>query len=175
MEANALVSFPNLERVLEEFAERARDQYKGLLVQRKKIASGDLYNSVECLVDQNGSTYEVKLELEHYWKFIEEGIAPAGKYKNAGWKIYPFILDWIKVKPVIPRPMANGKLPSEKSLAYLITRSIKEHGIKPVPIQREATQDALKIFESKIRDAIAEDCGLILQKMAISVLGVKEL
>jgi hypothetical protein len=113
--------------------------------------------------------------MEHYWKFIEGGIQPAGKYKNAGWKIYPFILEWIKVKPVIPRPMANGKLPSEKSLAYLITRSIKENGIKPVPILKEATHDALKIFEDKIREALAQDCGMLLERMAISVLGVKEL
>lgn len=175
MEENTLMSFPNLEKVLEDFAERARDQYKGLLVNKDMIASGDLYNSVECLVDQNGTTYEVKLELEHYWKFIEEGIRPAGKYKNAGWKIYPFILEWIKIKPVLPRPMANGKLPSEKSLAYLITRSIKEHGIKPKPILQESTLDALRIFETQIRDALAEDCGMILQKMAVSILGVKDL
>lgn len=175
MEADALISFPNLQAVLEDFAERAKNQYQGMLVNKDKVASGDLYNSVSCMVEQNGTTYEVSLELEHYWKFIEEGIKPAGKYKNAGWKIYPFILEWIKVKPVIPRPMANGKLPSEKSLAYLITRSIKEHGIKPQPILQEATRDALKIFERQIREALAEDCGMILQKMAISVLGVKEL
>lgn len=175
MEADTLISFPNLQAVLEDFAERAKDQYQGLLVRKDKVASGDLYNSISCMVEQNGTTYEVSLNLEHYWKFIEEGIKPAGKYKNAGWKIYPFILEWIKVKPVIPRPMANGKLPSEKSLAYLITRSIKEHGIKPQPILHESTTDALKIFEKQIRNALAEDCGLILQKMAISVLGVKEL
>ena len=175
MEADTLISFPHLQAVLEDFAERAKDQYQGLLVNKNKVASGDLYNSIGCLVEQNGTTYEVSLELEHYWKFIEEGIKPAGKYKNAGWKIYPFILEWIKVKPVIPRPMANGKLPSEKSLAYLITRSIKEHGIKPQPILHEATADALKIFERKIREALEQDCGLILQKMAVSVLGVKDL
>jgi hypothetical protein len=175
MEADALISFPNLQAVLEDFANKAKDKYKQQLVDKDKNASKKLYNSVSCMVEQNGTTYEVSLELEHYWKFIEEGIRPAGKYKNAGWKIYPFILEWIKVKPVIPRPMANGKLPSEKSLAYLITRSIKEHGIKPQPILHEATMDALKDFEKKIREALAEDCGMILQKMAISVLGVKEL
>jgi hypothetical protein len=33
----------------------------------------------------------------------------------------------------------------------------------------------LQLFERQIRDALAEDCRMILQKMAVSVLGVKDL
>lgn len=173
MEENTLIEFPNLERVLEEFAERARDQYKGLLIGKNAVASGSLYNTVECMIERNGSVYEVSLELEHYWKFLERGISPAGEYKNPGWKIYPFILKWIRIKPVIPRPMANGKLPSEKSLAYLISRSIKEHGIKPKPMLKEATDDTLKIFEDQIKEALAKDSENIVKKLFVTEIGIQ--
>lgn len=162
MEENTLIAFPTLEKVLVDFAERAKNQYQALLADRDKVASGKLYNSITCHVQRDEAIFEVSLELEEYWKYIEEGIAPAGKYKNPGWKAYPFILNWIKIKPVIPKPMANGKLPSEKSLAFLITRSIKDKGIKPVPLLDEAVTDVLDVFKSDIINAFAADCGAML-------------
>ena len=95
--------------------------------------SGKLLNSIEYQVTQGENEYVVSLSLEEYWKYLEYGVSgkdnTSSPFKNPGWGAYPHILNWINVKPVLPRPDKNGKLPSQKSLA--ITRSIVQNGTQP--------------------------------------------
>jgi hypothetical protein len=44
--------------------------------------------------------------LPEYWKYVEDG-RKSGKYPPL-----ETIKKWIEVKPVLPRPLANGKLPT---------------------------------------------------------------
>ena len=69
-----------------------------------------------------GGTYKIYLILQDYWKYVEYGRKP-GTFPNVG-----KIQEWIKIKPVIPRPLTNGIVPTEKQLSFLIGRSIKEKG-----------------------------------------------
>lgn len=161
MATEELIQLPHLEQTLRSFGERMVAYYQDELIKHKKNASYKLANSVEYLYERDGSTFSVSIKLEDYWKFIEEGIAPAGKYKNPQFKAYPFILEWVKVKPVIPRPMENGKLPSEKTLAYLITRKIANKGIEPQPLLANAVDKALQMLYDEIGQAIEKDLNKI--------------
>ena len=38
------------------------------------------------------------------------------------------IQDWIKAKKILPRPDRDGKIPTIKTLAFLIARAIGKHG-----------------------------------------------
>ena len=51
----------------------------------------------------------------------EAGIPPGEPMRKA-------ILDWIKVKPVTPRPDKHGRIPTLKQLAFLIARKIYDEG-----------------------------------------------
>ena len=117
METSAL-TFPNIERVLKEYAQLAGDTYRNYMKLGGKDASGTLSQSARAEVRVNGSRYEVVMHLEEYWKFIEAGRRP-GKFPPPD-----KIRQWLEVKPVIPRPMKNGKLPTIKQLTYLIGRKI---------------------------------------------------
>lgn len=161
-----LVNFDRLEAVLNEYAVEVRNLYQDNLIRHDRIASGELLNSVECQVEYDGQAFNVTLTLAEYWKYIESGLAPAGKYGNPGWKAYPHILKWISVKPVIPRPDNNGRLPSQKSLAYLITRKIKEKGTKP----GNDLHDANVTMIARYRERIAEALGLDMQNYIRKVL-----
>ena len=89
-------------------------------------ASGMLSNSIKGKVKYDGKYVSVFVDLEDYWKYVENGTKPHFPPVDA-------IKQWIKVKPVLPRPLKDGKLPTENQLAYLIGRKISKVGTKPNP------------------------------------------
>lgn len=146
------MEWENLTRVLNDYGENLVENYQSALADRGINASGDLSKSLKYKIDTGTSgVVEVKLELAHYWKYIENG-RRAGKFPPL-----TAIKEWIRVKPIIPRPMANGKLPTENQLAFLIGRSIKENGILPRPILQERIDWSLTAFMNEIEQAIADD------------------
>lgn len=152
-----LISFDNLLQVLEDYGEAIRNQYQDNLILNDRIASGELLNSVEFEVLQQGNSFKVNLNLAEYWKYIEEGIAPAGKYGNPGWKAFPFILRWIEIKPVLPRPMANGDLPTPKQLAAMITRKRAEDGSEGSHDLHKAAESINDQWRERIIEAFTRD------------------
>lgn len=149
--------FPNLTRVLNEYAQGLVENYKAALGAESINASGELANSVKYIIDDKvKGRFEVKLELLEYWKYVEYG-------RKAG-KMPPIsaIKQWIEVKPIIPRPNKNGKLPTINQLAYLISRKIGIEGIKGRGVLGERIENANRVFWEDIEDAILKDLGIQL-------------
>lgn len=159
MAKNTLIpqrEFPNLERVLTEYGQRAEAYYREELISKKKNASFTLLDSVRYQIDFNDQRYEVSLNLEDYWKWIESGRRP-GKFPPLGQ-----IETWIKLKPILPSPMKNGKLPTTKQLAYLIGRKIATKGIDPTPVMGDALARLNSEMEEAINSAIEQDVESIM-------------
>ena len=110
-------------------------ELKNRLTANKTNASGTLSNSIRGIVKQNGKYIVISIQLEDYYQFVENG-RKAGKYPpiNA-------IKNWISVKPVLPRPLKSGKLPTQNQLAFLIARKISKVGIKPKPFLKPTITD----------------------------------
>lgn len=108
MESTTLSEFPKVAEVLERYGREFIEQYKINLVQSGRPASGRLAESLNYQVSIGTNVYAVDISLLDYWKYIESGTRPH-------WPPVSAIREWIKVKPVIPRPMANGKLPNSHS------------------------------------------------------------
>ena len=144
------MDFENLIEVLDEYGRAVKDMYQENLVYDNAVASGELLNSVKYILQHNQSSYEVSLSLLDYWKYLENG-RKAGKFPPIN-----KILDWIRVKPVIPRPY-NGKLPTEQQLAFLISRKIALHGTKPRDILKLTLDEINEEYFVKISDALAKD------------------
>lgn len=151
METNALIDFPRLAAVLAEYGTEVCERYRAELDARGKNASGVLSQTVRSLVQRQGTMYAVDLSLADYWKYVEYGRRP-GKFPPPD-----KILEWIRVKPVLPRPLANGKLPTDKQLAYLIGRKIAREGIAPTPALEAATDDVDARFTQRIAEALSAD------------------
>lgn len=170
-----LINLNNVRGVLEEYAQEVRNVYQDNLIRKDRIASGKLLNSVEYQVNFNGVDYEVQLRLEDYWKYLEYGIQGSknttSPFSNPGWKAYPFILEWVQVKPVIPRPDANGRIPKPKSLAFLIARARKEKGSKP----GNELNDALAVVNQKYKDklviALHQDMEVLMKVVVGQIQG----
>ena len=114
--ADALFTPTELTALLEQLGEDVRQGYVDKLVKNgRPTTENTLASTVKAYVDVKGTTYEVGLELQEYWKYVEEGTKPH-------WPPPSAILHWITIKPVLPRPDKNGRIPTPKQLAFLIGR-----------------------------------------------------
>lgn len=136
--------------VLREFAIRLRNEYQDKLIQDNKIATGELLNSVDYVIEKNDRAISVSLKLEDYWKWVEEGRKP-GKFPPPD-----AILSWLRVKPIIPDER-TGRIPDERQLAYLIGRKIATDGIEPGYQLRYTKERLFREFENRIEEAITQD------------------
>ena len=139
------------------------DAYKNNIENAGAVAQGDLVNAATYEADKwtlkwKGETLTLVLRLPDYWKYIEEGRGPT--QKGEGGKLYPTILEWVKVKKIVPRADPKTKrVPKVEQLAYAITKKIHKrgyfdpdhHGKYPL---REAIQetDIVRQFAAALTD-----------------------
>lgn len=110
------------------------NELKNTLKDNNTNSSNKLSNSIKGLVKQNGKYIVISISLEDYWKYIENGTKPHFPPIDS-------IKKWISVKPVLPRPLKNGKLPTTNQLAYLIGRKISKVGTKAQPFLKPTLTD----------------------------------
>lgn len=146
-----LIDLPHVQAVMEEMAIAIRNEYQDNLIRNDRIASGDLLNNIEYEVTRGDFTYTIYVKMKDYWYYVENG-RKAGK-----WPPIQNILDWIKIKPVLPRPNAEGKLPTPQQLAFLIARKIGEEGTEGTQDLRKATDTIWDTFEDRLYEAIDAD------------------
>lgn len=146
-----LIDLPHVQAVMEEMAIAIRNEYQDNLIRNDRIASGDLLNNIEYEVTRGDFTYTIYVKMKDYWYYVENG-RKAGK-----WPPIDNILRWIRVKPVLPRPNAEGKLPTPQQLAFLIARKIGEEGTQGTHDLRKATDTIWDTFEDRLYEAIDED------------------
>lgn len=162
---DTLIDLSELQKVLEDFAKDIKEnyiehlQYHDRVTQQKPSKEkSKLIDSIQTHVVQGDKEFLVTMDLNEYWKYVEEGVQgksnPGSPYKNPGWKAFPHIYEWVEIKPVIPRPGKNGKLPSTQSLAYLITRNIVEQGTQGTHDLEVTKENVLNWYRDKISEAL---------------------
>lgn len=115
------IQYNSLQSMLNDYASEFERLYKQELESKGHKATGGLINSITTKVNVGGDYFEVVFNAKDYWRFVEEGRG-SGKFPPIN-----KIEEWIVAKKIMPTPI-NGKLPTQKQLAYLIGRSIAEHG-----------------------------------------------
>ena len=150
MEENTLNGFPKVAEVLERYGAEFIELYKSNLVASGRPASGKLAESLSYHVDLGTNVYAVDISLLEYWKYIENGTRPHFPPISA-------IREWIRVKPVIPRPFANGKLPTESQLAFLIARKISRVGTEGTNDFERASKEIFDRMLMSLAEAVTED------------------
>lgn len=150
METSALSQFPKVAEVLERYGAEFIELYKLNLVESGRPASGKLAASLSYKVVLNERTFAVDISLLDYWKYIENGTRPHFPPVSA-------IRDWIRVKPILPRPFSNGKLPTESQLAFLIARKIGRVGTEGTNDFERASKELFDRMQMSIAEAVTED------------------
>ena len=136
---------------LDEYAEKAKELYKRKLTDKGINASYKLLNSVETVVRRNDDEFTVTINLEDYWYYVENG-RKAGRFPPVS-----KILDWIRIKPVIPYSDSRGRLPTEEQLAFLIARKISEQGTEPKNVLAETITELNNYYLPKLQQALDRD------------------
>lgn len=187
---NDLINFESLNKVLQEYASEAEQIYRNQLASGSKNASKSLADTAKAEVVVNDSVYEVVMNLQEYWKYVERGrkgldsspdranVGSLPSYvpqstkneltKPMGAAAFPpvnAIINWIKVKPIVPRADKNGRVPSVNSLAYLIGRKIAYEGIEPYPALATTIQELDRKYKDRIAEALGRDVGTYIAKV----------
>jgi hypothetical protein len=154
-----LLQLDNLYDILVELGENVRRGYVNKLVKNgHPTQENTLASTVTSEVIVKGTTYEVVLNLQDYWKYVEEGTEPHWPPRQA-------ILDWIKIKPVIPRPDDRGRIPTPEQLAFLISRKISREGTEGSHDLQTAEDAVIPMWEERLLDALQRDTLEYIRKI----------
>ena len=83
--------------------------------------------------------------------YVENGRGP-GKFPPID-----KILEWIRVKPVIPYTDSRGRLPTEEQLAFLIARKIAEQGTEGRNVLFETVDELNRYYLPLLQKALDDD------------------
>lgn len=158
----AKMRFEKTEAAVAAFLQDFVSTYKGLLASDGKKASGNLIDSIRGhSIEFNGNSIEGSIELASYWKYVERGRRP-GK-----WPPRDRILEWIRIKPVIPRPVDGLKPPTREQMAFLICRKIGRDGVEPGNQFSEALDIVWQRRRQDIESAVSEDLSAAVDLVRI--------
>lgn len=164
-----LIDFTELQQVLQDLANDIRDNYKEHLQSNdryteKGVPSGyseRLIDSVKTQLVIGDRAWEITMTLNDYWKYVEDDTRPHFPPVSK-------ILEWVNIKPVLPKPDANGRIPSPQSLAFLIGRSISEHGTEGSHDLEKVKDGVIPWYKEKIATALGHDMEHYIRKLVVS-------
>lgn len=109
------------------------------------------------VTELNGNLFELYFNLPDYFDYAENGRGP-GKFPpiNA-------ILKWIEYKRLVPRSY-NGKVPTTRQLAFLISRKIAEKGTEGKHLLQQTMDETYDTLVDQLVDAIANELEKELEK-----------
>ncbi len=134
----------SLQAALNTIGKEIVDEIKKNLLAEKKIATGSLYDSIDYQVTKDGSQFVLEIIADSYLTNVDEGRLPGKRPPTQA------IEKWIKDKPI------KSDL-SDKSLAYVISKSIGEKGIPATHIIDKSINAVLQRSSDKLSDAYGED------------------
>lgn len=159
--ADELIEFPRTIEVLKRLAEDVKQGYIDTLVRDghpTKCGKDRLTDTITTKIDVNGMQFSASLNMNYYWQYLEEGTRPH-------WPPSSAILKWVEIKPVIPRPDGNGKIPTPKQLSFLIARKIAREGTQGTHGLERTKNAVLPIFVDELEKALNEDVGFYLMRV----------
>ena len=142
------IKWDSLNKVLEEFAEYFIQMAREHLQENNSNASYTLFDSFEKVIQIDDDYFSVKIGLEDYWKYVEEGTSPH----------YPPIkplLDWVAVKQGVPKV---------EGFAYAVQNKIAKEGTEAKPFFEPAKIEAIEHFEEAISLAIEQDIDMYISE-----------
>ena len=146
------IEFEHLRKVLDAYGQRFIELYRANMEQSGRPASGDLANSLHSTVVVDSYAISVDISLLEYWKYIEKGTMPH-------WTPISPLIRWatFKIDRIMPRPLANGKLPTPTQLAYAVQHKIADSGTEGKPDFARSLDSVWAEFQQAVGDAITAD------------------
>ena len=148
------IKWENLYKVLNDYAVEFRNTLQDSYIEDDRLASGELINSCEYIIEKDGYSISVSIQIADYYKYIESGTKPH-------WPPVDAMLNYVKVKPILPRPDSRGKLPTPEQLAYLIGRKISQVGTEGTNNFHKTAEQVNEKYLPLIEEAITKDVDVM--------------
>lgn len=152
------IRWDNLYRVLNEYADFFVREAQDRIQSNGNIATGTLNETmgVEREISFENDYLSVKISLEDYWKYLENGTAPHRPPFDA-------IRNWVEVKFSLPDEEVNN-------VAWAVVKGIEKNGTAPHPFIEDSKNVAFAQFEDAIGYAIEEDMQVYFEETALAEL-----
>lgn len=158
--AEALFNPANLLRVLEDLAKDVKEGYADTLIRNRHIASGKLSGTLKTEIEVHGTTYIAYLDMEDYWKYVEEDTRPH-------WAPIKPLIEWardkIRIGLALPRP--DGKPPTPEGLAYAAQWKIHEEGTTGTHDLKKTEDAIIPYYEERLLEALERDALDYIEKV----------
>lgn len=126
-----MAEIKNIEQAFDGVLKNFQEAFKNHIDSTGHRATGKLGDSMTWETTIASYGYLITITLPGYAKYLEDGTKPH-------WPNIDAIKKWIEVKPILPRPLPNGKLPTTDQLAFLIGRKISKVGTPATHIIRDS-------------------------------------
>lgn len=147
--------------------DQLRETYRQLLYQNNHVVSGNpnkLADNISDLVEVEGNTIKLGFTLPAEWKFIENDTRPH-------WPPPQAIEDWVRLKPVDKYPLPNGKLPTDKQVAFLVGRKIAvegttgDHLLEEAIIRTDFFNRMIRIIQNEMAEHASKEITSIIDTL----------
>ena len=150
-------------KALEKYAKYVIQQSRSNLSKGKNNASKKLYNSLSYKINKNRVTFE----SEKYGEFLDKGVR-GSKHDYAESQSSPFkfttkqppssVFDkWIKTRGIKGRDKKTGRFIKNKTLSFLIARSIKNKGIRATMFFTKPFEAGVDKYSDEMIQGILQD------------------
>lgn len=136
------IQMDNLTKSVKELGADVVDTIKKILQSENKIATGNLIQSLDYKVIEVIGKVFLEITAADYFKFVDKGRRPG--------KMPP-------IKPIKSWMQAKGIVSKNKSLPFMIARSIGEKGIKPTNVKQRAIKEVMKNVDKIIKKGAVKD------------------
>jgi hypothetical protein len=143
-----------------KYANSVESEIETRLHNRKKIASGHLYDSIGYKLSENKDRFKLEFFMADYGKYVDKGTKPSKyahmkdtrKRKGRKSKFIEALMKWCRIRGI------------PKEAAFPIRRKIWKEGQAPTNFFTIPTTRRLKQFESGVEKMMAKDIELAIQK-----------
>jgi hypothetical protein len=166
------LTFDALENILVDYGERLVRGMKEELDKADANASGKGDGSIRFELYKNGKTYETRVFMADYLKFVDLGVQGVGaasrnktspfkfRFINPSKKHVEALEQWIKTKNVraivtVPKGISADIKP--RSLAYIMARSSKIYGLRATYFRKKTIDNLIDDLRKDIINAAGND------------------
>jgi hypothetical protein len=146
--------FDAVKTALERHGDKIVTVMRDKLLTDGKIATGDLYNSIQFEVTTEGDIISLNIHANSYLQYVSEGRKPGEKQPPP-----EAISKWVEIRGIKPRsyklPSGKNRIQTTDSQIYLISRSIGKYGIKGNNVIAETLESQQDIILTDISQVIA--------------------
>ena len=173
-------------QLVAEYVEAFERQVADELNRLDKVDTGSLASSIRFETTETANGVIINVFVNDYYKFIDSGVRGVGRNNKNTTSPYRFrtlnpsqshvsaIHKWIARNGIKARATdvkkygavgRENRQPQDKSLAYIIARSIKSKGLVRTGFWTDSIQETFKDFDVKMSQALGIDVAVNLENM----------